>query len=143
MSEEKKSGISKEELAKVTKPGEFSTFLTVHKANDYYLYCHLTRKQIKNDMHHAKLHMDGKLFTHKLFEWTRRKILPQQKELLKRMRMTRKLQSLGKLEMLRRGDTSENNILDRGFLKRRKLRNIRRYSKLIILGFKPLTKEPY
>ena len=57
------------------------------------------------------------------------------------MRLTRKMIEKNQMSKMRRGDRSERNVLDKGFLKCRKLKQISRYSKLVILSFKCLTKE--
>ena len=59
------------------------------------------------------------------------------------MKVTRKMIEHGRISKLRLGDTSERNALDKGFLKTRKLRRIKRYSKLIILSFRPLPEKSY
>ena len=125
----------------VEDPREFSTFITVHKTNQRYLYCHLTRKMMPNDLHHIKLHVDGKYYRHKWYEWLRRKLAPKRKEIESGLRVTRRMIEYGKLEKMRWGDKSENNILDKGFLKAKKLRRIKRYSKLVLMSFKPLDRQ--
>ena len=86
------------------------------------------------------MHVVGKKYRHKFYEWLRRKFSKKQNKLRSAMQLTRKLIEHGKLKHLRPGDRSDNNVLDRGFLKQKKLRQISRYSKLIILGFKPMNK---
>ena len=114
-----------------------STFITVHRKKDY-LYCHLTRKMMPNDLHHCKLHVEGKYYKHKWYEWLRRKLAPQRTAIEKGLRVTRRSIEHGKLDKMRWGDKSDNNIMDKGFLKAKKLRRIKRYSKLVIMSFKPL-----
>ena len=84
------------------------------------------------------MHIAGKMYRHKFYEWLRRKFSARQNKLLSAMRLTRKLIEHGKIKRLKPGDRSENNVLDKGFLKQRKLKLISRYSKLIILSFRPL-----
>ena len=124
----------------VDDPNELSKFLRVHKSQGGFLYCHLTRKQLPNDLYHAELHINGKTYRHKFYEWLRRKFAQKRKELCSSMRLTRKMIEHGKIEILRPGDKSERNTLEKGFMKAKKLRRISRYSKLIILSFKPLTE---
>ena len=69
-----KPRLSIEERSRVTDPTGLSSWLSYHKGNENYLYCHLTRRQVKNDLHHARLHIDGKLFKHRFYEWKRRKL---------------------------------------------------------------------
>ena len=52
------------------------------------------------------------------------------------MRLTRKMIELKQMDKLKYGSTNERNVLDKGFLKRKKLRQIMRYSKLVVLSFK-------
>ena len=117
-----------------------SKFLSVHREHEGYLFCHLTRKQLPNDLYHAELHINGKMYRHKFYEWLRRKFAHKRRELASSMRLTRKLIEHGKLQKLRLGDKSDRNTLEKGFLKAKKLRRISRYSKLIILSFKPLSE---
>ena len=132
------NAISAKRKKPVEDPRELSKFLSVHKSQESFLYCHLTRKQLPNDLHHAELHINGKYYRHKFYEWLRRKFAHKRKELCSSMRLTRKMIEHGKLEKLRLGDKSERNTLEKGFMKAKKLRRISRYSKLIILSFKPL-----
>ena len=86
------------------------------------------------------MHIDGKMYKHKLYEWLRRKFASKRKDLVSSMKTTRKMIEHGCIQKLRLGDKSEHNVLDKGFLKARKLRRISRYSKLVILSFRPLTE---
>ena len=68
------------------------------------------------------MHIAGKMYRHKFYEWLRRKFSARQNKLLSAMRLARKLIEHGKIPYLKRGDCSDNNVLDKGFLKRRKLK---------------------
>ena len=132
-----------QQKARVSEPRDLSRFLTEHNANPEFLYCHLTRKQIKNDYKHAQLHMDGKLFRHKFYEWLRKKMSKRRGDLVSSIKVTRSLIENKRIQKLKPGDTSSNNVLDRGFLKRRKLKLISRYSKLVVLSFRPIARRTY
>ena len=138
--ESKRETLKKKSTGPVTDPSELSSFLTVHRTEGY-LYCHLTKRMVWNDLEHAKLHVEGKLYRHKFYEWLRIKFAPKRDQLLSGMRMTRKLQEHGKIQKLRPGTNDENNILDKGFLRRRKYKRALRISKLVIMSFKPLDKK--
>ena len=106
----------------VKEPDELSSFLSVHKAREGYLYCHLTRSQLPNDLHHAELHINGKTYRHKFYEWLRHRMAARRNELVSSMKLTRKLIEHGRIKKLKLGDLSKNNSLDKGFLKKRKYR---------------------
>lgn len=125
--------------SQVADPAELSRFLSVHKRNPKYLYCHLTKKMVTNNLTEAEQHIEGANYRHKLYEWMRRKFKPRRDKIESSMRTTRKLMEYGRIKKLKLGSLDERNVLHKGFLKQRKLMRIKRYSKLIIMSFKRFT----
>ena len=98
------------------------------------LYCMLTKRQIRNSLREAEMHTEGKYFRHKYYERMRSVFRKRKGKLESALRYARKLIGLGKLQRLKPGSSSEHNVLQKGFLKRKRYQKIQRYSKLIILS---------
>ena len=67
-------------LKPVKNPFAISGYLKEDKENTKFLYCTLTKKQIKNSHIDAHKHVDGAYFRHKFYEMFRQKCIKKKRE---------------------------------------------------------------
>ena len=125
----------------VAEPRDLSRYLVVHHTNPKLLYCHLTKRQVRNTYEDAHKHIDGAFFRHKSYEKIRSQLVRKVKvKLESKLRLAMKmieLKRMPKLRLSKKEDLlSEYNVFLKGFPRHHKLSRIIRFSRLIAMTCK-------